>query len=149
MEYIHYTSNAYTKEEYEDIKRHNREYFRYCINSGKEVYAGDDNEIKYIISIDGQVYYLLFWKEGIRDLKNKYGIKIPVKNGYITWFTCSNALPNYIDYMIYYAVSGKVFDVAHYLSKEAVFTARYTDSGVTYRVYKGEVDKIQKGDYGL
>lgn len=149
MEYIHYTSNAYTKEEFEDIKRHNRKYFRYCINNVEEIYAGDDNEIRYIISIEGQVYYLLSWKEGIRDLKNKYGIKMLAIKGYITWFTCSNALPDYVDYMICYADSGKTFDVVHYLSKDAVFTAKYTDSGVTYRVYKGDVDKIQKGDYGL
>lgn len=129
--------NAYLKEDYHEIRKHNREVFKldpedYC---RKQL----NFEILYEVSLGGKVFYLNYFFEGLAEIRNRYHTNVPSFMSYGDVFSLKSfRLPNSIDYFIKYSYSGYTYEMS-YVDHDTMFTCElpFFCDDAYYTIYYG------------
>lgn len=112
--------NAYSKEDYHEIRKHNREVFK--LNQEDYCRKQLNFEILYEVSLGGKVFYLNRFFDGLSEIRNRYNIDVPSFMTYDDVFSLrSFRLPNNIDYFIKYGYYGFKYEMS-YIDHENMFT---------------------------
>lgn len=142
MEIKLYDEPAYSKEDYEVIRKYNREVFL----RNPETYCAEqiDWEINYELKINGNIYYIFIFTDGLRRIKNHYGEPIRVYNKYSDFFTQrSYRLSPNIDYFAQY-LNGSFGFKMYYIDKHLMFEAVFNDlDNLHLKVYYGTEEEAK------
>ena len=134
--------NAYLVEDYQFIRKHNREVFK----EDPEEYCREqiNFEFLYEVSVKGNVYYLNDFLNGMYELRNSYHEDIQNFITYADVFNLRHRLPQNSDYFIRFMESNFSYKM-YFISHTNMFECVLTPSNQMYfKVYYGTQEEAEK-----
>lgn len=119
-----YDKPAYRLEEYREIRKLNRTAF--ALNPLDYVKLQSNWEDIFTICVNGNVYVMYSFYEGINYIKYHYKECLPKPQSFDSIFTLKHSLPEEIDYM-YRRLNGHNHTVVDYMSHRYCFRHIYFD----------------------
>lgn len=144
---------AYTKEEYDRLRKENREYFK--VDPEHYCKMQVDYDPTYELSINGNVYVTDIFTKGIRYINKHYHEDCVFVPAFGHLLNLSYKLPPTFDYAVRRQASSIAL-ITSYVSRDYAFTHTSTDDEEYLKIYyprplterdKSEIEKIIENGY--